>query len=100
MITKFKIFENISTEYAKTAKKGDIVVSIRQPNEHDSPDMRKYIIKGDRYEILSVDKPKRGDDVQYYYFDLKNLRTNDIISGYGAVLFKPEHEYDANKFNL
>jgi hypothetical protein len=100
MITKFKIFEGAYPEYAKTAKKGDIVVCIRQPNEHDSKEMHRDIIKGDKYEILSVDKPKPDDDVQYYYFKLKNLRTNDIITGYGAVLFKPEHEYDANKFNL
>jgi hypothetical protein len=94
-----KLFEdrNINTEYAKIAKIGDIIVCTREPSTVST--MQKELKYGNKYEILSIEIPD-PEGIQYYYFDLKDLKTQNILIGWGAILFQPEIQFDSNKYNL
>jgi hypothetical protein len=89
-IKKFE--NNTSPGYASSVKVGDILICI------DS--YKPLLKKGDKYEVLSIKKPRKKDIDQFYYFDVEDVKNKEIAKGYGAILFKPDYMDNENKYNL
>lgn len=111
MIKKFKKFNENSIldisgsmsaqdssylEYAKSAEVGDILICV----DDDAFYSDTKLVKGDKYKILFIHKPKDTDIKKFYYFDVENITTGKISIGTGARLFKSDYYDDVEKYNL